>query len=86
MIDVKKATEIAIQYFKDLYPDKLKKISLEEVELSTNEEFWYITLGFDQKIESMFNGLAPDAFERKYKKFKIDTKEGKVWSMKIREI
>ncbi|MFA7420739.1 MAG: hypothetical protein WCZ90_13725 [Melioribacteraceae bacterium] len=85
MIDVKQAVEAAVKYFTDLYAGKHYDLALEEVELNSDETFWLITLGFDTEQKASYT-LPMVSAKRKYKIFKVDSKTGKVWSMKIREI
>ncbi|MBI1743857.1 hypothetical protein HYR54_12445 [Candidatus Acetothermia bacterium] len=81
MIDVKKAVEIARNHYLELYPDVLpSRLSLEEVELSDDENYWYITLGYSEN--SPISPVLPQV--TKYKTIKIDAASGKPLSMKIR--
>ena len=48
MIDMKQAVQIALEFCRSLYaPEKLTDFLLEEVELSDDEKFWLVTIGFD---------------------------------------
>lgn len=93
MVDVKKAVKIANDAIKDLYSDKIQT-DLEEVEISDDEKYWLITLGFDTPKEKtvMLSRLIEETakgkrrYVRKYKIFKIDSDNGKVLSMKIRRV
>lgn len=81
MLDVKEAAQRASEYFASLYQDILNP-QLEEVELSDDGQYWFITLSYPVAPELSalnFN------FKRKYKVFKIDAKTGEVKSMKIRK-
>ena len=81
MIDVKQAVDIASQYLMSLFADRLPSdIQLEEVELSEDEKYWFITLSFR---EAYFAGIPP---RKNYKLFKINADSGQVQSMKIREV
>jgi hypothetical protein len=95
MIDVKEAVKIAVDYLRNLYDStELKDILLEEVVLSDDEKYWYVTLGFSRKVESMnpwgklglntTEELSNKEYKREYKVFQIDTASGQVRSMKIR--
>jgi hypothetical protein len=78
MINVKEAVEVAQRYFSMLYEGTTKFFpEVEEVELTEDEQFWVITLGY-----------SPDFFatDRKYKTFKINSATGEVISMKIRTL
>jgi hypothetical protein len=80
MIDVKTASRIAFDYLSDLYKGKvLKELELEEVELSDDEKYWFITVSY--RLNDM-----PLPLGKKYKILKIRSDTGTVVSMKIREI
>lgn len=79
-IDAKIAAQRARDYFIDLMGLEPKYITLEEVELSEDEKYWFITLGY-QEHEGPFS-----SFIKKYKIFKVSAVDGTVASMKIREI
>jgi hypothetical protein len=82
-MDVKDAAQSALSYFGEIYGTKYSNVIVEEVELSEDERFWYITLGYDlPSIIPQFGGTGP----RGYKTFKIDAATGKVISMKIRSV
>ncbi len=81
MIDVKQAAEIAAQYFFRLNPQVNKNITLEEVEISDDERYWYITLGYTEPGTDVWG-----RGEKQYKIITVDTAEGTVRSMKIRKI
>jgi hypothetical protein len=93
MIDVKTAVERAYNYLQSLQ-DKmgdLNDIRLEEVELSQDDRFWLITLGFDlpdnkpQSVMEKITYTLPK-YERNYKIFKVNSESGEVEAMKIREL
>jgi len=97
-LDVKQAARLALRYFADLYPGGLfTDVALEEVEMSEDERFWMITLGFNvpnpppsvtalgKSIADVF-GPPPPKLVRKFKVFKVDTHSGKVVSMRIRKL
>ena len=84
VIDVRHAAQAAMGYFQNLFP-RVTNFSLEEAELSDDENCWLITLGFDalKSKNGLDNFLPP---KTKYKVFKVDAKTGKVLSMKIRSL
>ncbi|HKQ08608.1 MAG TPA: hypothetical protein VJ464_26030 [Blastocatellia bacterium] len=99
MIDVKEAVDIALDYLGKLYDmSTLQDILLEEVVLSDDEKFWYVTIGFSRLIYSTDpmgklsetiwkisgSGAGPQKYQREYKVFQIDSATGQVKSMKMR--
>ncbi|HXG65551.1 MAG TPA: hypothetical protein VNO70_10615 [Blastocatellia bacterium] len=92
MIDVKEAVKIAFDYLGQLYDvTQLHDILLEEVALSDDEKYWYVTIGFSRSIPStdpmraLSEALLKQAkYQREYKVFQIDSATGQVRSMKIR--
>jgi hypothetical protein len=98
MIDVKQAVKIALDYLRLLYNnDQLHDVLLEEVILSDDEGYWYVTLGFSRPIPSTNPLLAATEsllkttsfvdnreFQREYKVFQIDSDTGQVRAMKMR--
>ncbi|QLE55465.1 hypothetical protein [Nostoc sp. TCL26-01] len=90
-IDVKTAVKAAYEYIisiQDMLGNSLNDLRLEEVELSPDQQFWLITLGFDVSEKSqpspLFNSSVTT--KRVYKLFKVDSFTGKVEAMKIREV
>ncbi|ODS34390.1 MAG: hypothetical protein SCARUB_00521 [Candidatus Scalindua rubra] len=86
MVDVKEATKLATEYFTDLFGDKYSGLTLEEVEISEDEKFWYITIGYNVDKPTISASLPFTRSGREYKSFKIECDTGKVLSMKIRKI
>jgi hypothetical protein len=97
-VDVRGAVVAAENYFKSLkdkISNQVQDLRLEEVELSEDKNFWFVTLGFERPVIQRKKPLSellpapalpPDyKYEREYKIFKIDVKTGEVQSMKIRE-
>jgi hypothetical protein len=72
-----KAREYAKAMYKDDFPMGLPSVLLEEVELSDDGQFWYVTLGWDADRLGT---------KRIYKVFKIRADDGEVVSMKMRTI
>ncbi len=101
-IDVRSAVNSAQNYFeslKDIISPKLSnssfeevELALEEVELSEEQDFWFITLGFNRPTvqpKSAMRELLPSPtykYEREYRIFKVNSETGDVHSMKIREL
>jgi len=85
-LDVKTAVATAVTYLKDLYSDEqLKNLRLEEVWLSDDEKYWYITIGYDSptSVRDPLAILRPP--EREYKVLKVRVEDGRVVEMKIRQ-
>lgn len=83
MINIKEASQKAIEHINSLYPNRnLGDILLEEAELSDDGQFWIITVSFQKPAvtggvgESVFTG------NRSYKIFNLLAENGEVRSMK----
>jgi hypothetical protein len=93
MVNAKDAVKIAFDYFQSLpfhNRDKITDLELEEVELSEDSQYWYITLGYHYKPVSPGSRLAevlgrPER-SAELKSFKISADAGEVKWMKIRQI
>jgi len=86
-IDVKEAVRRAVGEIKSLYPESdLTRVMLEEVELSHDEMYWIVTIGFDRPkpSETVFGMLGQTPTERVYKVVKLSTSTGEMVSMKMR--
>ncbi len=92
MVSVKEAVASSIKYVKDLYPEEpLNDLLLEEVELSDDEKFWLVTLGFTRKTipysHSALDLLTHrEDYERVYKVIKVKAEDGNPVSLKIRKL
>lgn len=85
MIDVKDASQKAIEYLKALYQDQeLGKILVEEAELSDDNKFWLISLSFKKIDPAGIVGQSVFADNRSHKVFKLHSDTGDVRSMKNR--
>jgi len=80
MISSADAAGIAKRELPRLTEENITDIRVEEIELSEDELYWYITLGYSAKIEE------PSFFAEKYKTFKIQSKDGAVVAMKMRKV
>ena len=92
MVDVKQAVAKAMGYLEDMYKiDEFRDILLEEVDLSEDNKFWNVTIGFTRVQESTSGGpmatlIGQSAeFKREYKVFQIDAKNGDLRSMRSRK-
>ncbi len=81
MIDVRVATNAAVEYLKQFFATA-NNVQLEEIEISEDERFWSVTLSYDDADRYSVNFNR----DKKYKIFKIDANTGSVLSMKIREL
>lgn len=98
MIDVRKAVIAAQDYFNSVQdlmsqngPLDIQDLRLEEIELSEDKKFWFVTIGYNLPKWAMRNPLLQEVvktkeWERNYKIFKINADTGNVESMKIREV
>ena len=84
MIDVKEATSKAIEYLASFFPDA-ERVQLEEVELTDDKAYWYITLSYEGVSNSVASSLLVGKSVR-HKIFKLEANTGEVISMKIRDI
>jgi hypothetical protein len=92
-IPLKKAVQIAMRYFKDLYTfSPNAHVMLEEVEQSEDGRYWLITIGFNserlpvKKTMADLGNIFATPATRDYKTVKIDSATGDVISMKIRSL
>ncbi len=92
-IDLTKAVLQVKKYLNSLQnqlSQSIQDVRLEEIELSEDESFWLITLSFLSLISKEANPLGDltpiPQYERVDKVFKVDAKNGKVLSMKIRNL
>jgi hypothetical protein len=94
MMPVTEAVQVAARHLQLLIPDA-DDILLEEVEISDDDQYWLVTLGFaygkdgaaaskDAPLTPLARALAATR-PRKYKVFRINRATGEVRSMKIRE-
>jgi hypothetical protein len=72
MDDIKEAVKKASAYFQELLPNK-QSVELEAAELSKDEQYWLITLGYCD---------SPTSATKSYNVITIDVNEGRVVSMK----
>lgn len=91
MVDVKEAVGKAMDYLKDMYQiDQFKDVLLEEVDLSEDNKFWNVTIGFTRQQESISGGPMATLigqsteFKREFKVFQIDAGSGALRSMRSR--
>jgi hypothetical protein len=92
MVDVKEAVGKAMDYLKDMYQiDQFKDVLLEEVDLSEDNKFWNVTIGFTRPQESTSGGPMAtligqsSEFKREFKVFQIDAESAALRSMRSRK-
>ena len=92
MVDVKEAVGKAMEYLKDMYQiDQFKDVLLEEVDLSEDNKFWNVTIGFTRPQESTSGGPMAtligqsSEFKREFKVFQIDAESAALRSMRSRK-
>jgi len=90
MIDGKTAVKIATEYLYKMYgKGKLLNPMLEEIELSDDDKYWIVTLGFDRPKYAPGDYrdiLVGPSYQRVYKVVKVDAEKGRPKSMKMREL
>jgi len=90
-IDVLRATHIALNYFRRIYKASFLRIRIEEIELTKDEKYWLLTIGYDipgtsgVSFAETLTGMKPMPL-REYKEFKLDAITGEVMYMRIRKI
>ncbi len=82
-IEVEEAVGRAHEYFNRLYAGQgVTNVQLEEVELTDDDKYWFITLSYQQRSDVTSLIKSP----RKYKIFQIHAETGTVKAMKIRNV
>ena len=85
MIGVKEAVAAARAFATELLgDDTASQVTLEEIELSSDDRYWLVTLGFPGRL-GPFESIASLREGRDYKVFKVSLDDGEVVSMKIRQ-
>ncbi len=74
-LTAKEAAEVAAKYLAELKDMNRLDISIEEIELTSDENHWLITLGHPRSF------FGPT---KEYKVIKVDAETGEVLSMKMR--
>jgi hypothetical protein len=86
LVDAKAAAATAVTALQELYADEqLKNIRLEEIWLSDDEKYWYITVGYDSPFSARDPLAALRQPAREYKLFKVRVEDGRVMEMKVRQ-
>ena len=87
MVEIKEAVQRAIDFAEQIYASKLDQPRIEEVDSTDNE--WLITLSFNLPAVAGSGIRAPatgERTDRQYKIFQVNKNDGRVASMKIREL
>lgn len=84
LITAQEAARAAMDYYKEVTGD-YNQSSVEEVELSEDQSDWLITLGTRRNANDSLSVIYGKT-EIVYKMFKIDAHDGRVISMKIRDV
>ena len=92
MVDAKQAVKMAMEYLNEIYDTKeFKDVMLDEVELSEDNRYWNVTIGFARRQVSTSEGPMAslvgktEQYKRESKIFTIDAESGIVRSMKIKK-
>jgi hypothetical protein len=100
MIDARQAVNSAYKFIHTLYgSEELIDLALEEIELSSDEKYWLVTLGFTRLLSTpLEKKVVPpwasvlEAVQseqqavREYKIVQVDAETGDATSMKIRKV
>ena len=89
MIDVRDAVKTALAYLDGLFgEDSVFDARLEEVELSDDGMYWLVTVSFLRKRPATpgFLPAVVGGYERDYKIVTVDSANGNVKSVKIRQL
>ena len=94
MIDMKQAVQVAQDFCRTLYgQEQLTDFLLEEVELTEDEKFWLVTIGFSvQPLSSGQTATGSSAASSSrgpahvYKTMKVDASSGRALSLKIKKL
>ena len=92
MVDVKAAVAKAMDYLKDMYQiEHFRDVLLEDVDISEDNRYWNVTIGFTRHQESTSGGPMATLigqsteFKREFKVFQIDAESGDLRSMRSRK-
>ena len=92
MIDAKQAVKKAVTYLNEMFDaTEFRDVFPEEVELTNDDRFWDVTIGFLRRQVSTSEGpmaslVGPtEGFKREVRVFRIDAETGTVRSMKSKK-
>jgi hypothetical protein len=87
LIDVREASQKAIDHLQSLYPDTDPgSILFEEAELTDDDKFWIITLSYKSPVAAGGVGQSVYVGDRSYKVFKLLAETGEIRSIKNRTL
>jgi len=94
MIDMKQAVQTAMEFCRNLYgQEKSADFLLEEVELTEDEKFWLVTIGFNsgqgETIQPPTSASGSSFSKRPdhvFKTMKVDANNGRALSLKIKKL
>jgi hypothetical protein len=89
MIGVRDAVERAIAHLREMQElagEQVSGLEVEEVEKSSDDEQWFVTLSCLRKPLGIGSVIGSFPKERVYKDFKVDAETGEVRSMRIRQL
>lgn len=84
MIALKDAVKVAMNHFRAVFPASYREVTLEEIELSPDEAYWLVTLGFTRDSKGSIRAMTGNPL-REYKIVSVDTETGAPVSVKIRK-
>jgi hypothetical protein len=85
MIDIREASQKAMEHLAALYPETdLGQILFEEAELTDDDRFWLITLSYKSPVAASGVGQSVFVGDRSYKVFKLSAESGEIRSVKSR--
>ena len=79
MVGGKQAVENAKTLVLDFVGDEIRRLTLEEVQLSEDGKDWLVTLGL--ALNDPFDLLSPGKLEKSVKLFRVNAADGQVLSM-----
>ncbi len=94
MIEMKQAVQTAMELCRNLYgQEKAADYLVEEVELTEDEKFWLVTIGFNigqgetsQPSTSASGGSSTKKPEHIFKTMKVDANSGRALALKIKKL
>lgn len=88
MISVTEAIKAAMRFVAETFGDGLASLRLEEVERSSDDAYWNITVSFvrGSGAAALAAVLGAESAQREYKTVAVDAMKGTVESVKIRQL